>query len=164
MSGWARSGHLTVTPGNQQDLRRIEDDILHLCETLNVQQILFDRALATHMLQNLQHRLLPKMGQDAVEKFVMVVPQNAQTMTGAMQFVEKGVLAKTLQHDANPVMDWMISNVVVKPVGLDEVLPQKAGGKDSHNKIDGPVALFNAASAAMRFVEQPESFVLAEWY
>jgi phage terminase large subunit-like protein len=42
----------------------------------------------------------------------------------------------------------MFSNVVVSRNYKDEVYPRKAGGKDSPNKIDGPVATFNALSVA----------------
>jgi phage terminase large subunit-like protein len=42
----------------------------------------------------------------------------------------------------------MVSNVVVERNYKDEIFPRKAGGKDSHNKIDGAVALFNAMSRA----------------
>ncbi len=66
-----------------------------------------------------------------------------------MQMVERLVLAQGLEHDANPAMAWMISNIVVERNYKDEIYPRKAGGKDSPNKIDGPVALFTALSQAM---------------
>jgi phage terminase large subunit-like protein len=67
-----------------------------------------------------------------------------------MKKTERLVLAKTLQHDGNPAMAWMISNVVTERNYKDEIYPRKAGGKDSANKIDGPVAFWTALSRAMR--------------
>jgi phage terminase large subunit-like protein len=165
MSGWVRSGYLIETDGDTADFRRMEDDLIALCDSFMVQEIDFDRALAPHMIQNLKHRLAEKVGTDAAEKMVVVVPQVPATLTPAMQFVDKHITSKQLRHDANPVMEWMIGNVVAKSAGRDgsEVVPAKAGGKDSHNKIDGPAALFNAASAAMRYVETATPSVLAEW-
>jgi phage terminase large subunit-like protein len=165
MSGWVRSGYLIETDGDTADFRRMEDDLIGLCEAFLVQEIGFDRALAPHMIQNLKHRLAEKVGIDAAEKMVVVVPQVPATLTPAMQFVDKHITSKQLRHDGNPVMEWMIGNVVAKSTGRDgsEVIPAKAGGKDSHNKIDGPAALFNAASAAMRYVETATPSVLAEW-
>ena len=51
-------------------------------------------------------------------------------------------------------MAWMIGNVVKEPNQKGEIYPRKAGGKDSPNKIDGPVALFTALSQAMRAPER----------
>lgn len=149
LPGWVHDGHIIETDGNQADYQRLEDDIVAWCDTLNVQQICFDRALAAQMQQNLKRRLEPRMGRDKVDAFVLTVDQSVQVMSPAMQMVERLVLAKGLEHDANPAMAWMISNIVVERNYKDEIYPRKAGGKDSPNKIDGPVALFTALSQAM---------------
>ena len=149
LSGWVRDAHVTETSGDQADYQRIEDDIIALTETLTVQEIDFDRALAAQMQQGLKRRLEPRMGRDAVDRFVVTVPQTVETMNPSMQMLERLALAKGLQHDANPAMTWMMGNVVVERNHKDEIYPRKAGGKDSHNKIDGPVALLTALSRAM---------------
>jgi phage terminase large subunit-like protein len=147
-SGWVRDGALIETSGNQADYLRIEDDIVAWCDLLNVQEIDFDRALAAQMAQSLKRRLEPRMGKDAVDQFVITVPQTVETMNPAMQTVERLVLSGHLAHDANPVLTWMMSNVVVVRNHKDEIYPRKAGGKDSPHKIDGAVALFTAMSRA----------------
>jgi phage terminase large subunit-like protein len=148
MSGWAAANHIIVTEGDQADYQRIEDDIIAWCDLLDVREIDFDRALASRMSQNLKTRLQPRMGRDAVERFVITVPQNVETMNPAMQLVESLTLAGKIQHDGNPANNWMFSNVVVERNHKDEIYPRKAGGKDSPNKIDGPVAGFTAISRA----------------
>ncbi len=151
MSGWVRSGHIIETQGDQADFQRIEDDIVAWCDQFQVKEIDFDRALAAQMQQNLKKRLEPRMGRDAIEKFVVTVPQDTPTMDGAMKMTERLVLGHHLQHDGNPAMAWMVSNVAVfRSQTTDEIRPNKAGGKDSPNKIDGPVALFTCLSQAMR--------------
>lgn len=163
MSGWVRDKWLISTAGDQTDFQRIEDDLIKDCDTFNVQSIDFDRALASQMQQGLMRRLEPRMGQDAVEKFVLTVKQDSVTMDGAMKMAERLVLGKKIEHDGNPAMAWMVSNVVAKRNDVtDEIHPRKAGGKDSANKIDGPVALFTCLSVAMHAVEAP-STVEAEW-
>lgn len=163
LSGWVRDGHVIETEGNQADFQRIEDDLVRWCDTLNVVEIDFDRALAAQMQQNLKRRLEPRMGRDAVDKFVLTVPQDTPTMDGAMKMTERLVLAQGLQHNANPAFAWMVGNVVTKRAeSNDEIRPSKAGGKDSPNKIDGPVAFFNALSQAMRGLAAPIT-ELAEW-
>jgi phage terminase large subunit-like protein len=66
-----------------------------------------------------------------------------------MKMTERLILSQTLQHDGNPAMAWMISNVVIERNYKDEIYPRKAGGKDSANKIDGPVAMWTAMTQAM---------------
>lgn len=159
LSGWVRSGYIIETPGNQADFARIQADILVWCDLLkHVKEIDFDRALAAHMQQDLKRVLEPRMGRDAVDRFVVTVPQTVETMDPAMKMTERLVLAKGLQHEANPAFAWMISNVVVERNYKDEVYPRKAGGKDSPNKIDGPVAMWTAMSRAMQAAAPPPQF------
>lgn len=138
-SGWVRSGWLTVTEGNVADYQRIQDDIVQLCLTYQVQEVDFDRALAAQMAQQLESVL----GSDPK---VVSVSQNLATMNPSMQKLEELVLSGKLRHAADPVLTWMASNVVTYRNDKDEVYPRKAGGKDSHNKIDGIVALLTALS------------------
>ncbi len=157
LSGWVRDGFVIETEGDVADFARIQADILLWCDAFQVQEIDFDRALAAQMQQEVKALLEPRMGRDAVEAFVVTVPQDTKTMDGAMKMTERLVLGHTLQHDGNPAMAWMVSNVVVhRAESNDEIRPSKAGGKDSPNKIDGPVALFTCLSQAMRAQPPPQ--------
>lgn len=163
MSGWVRDGFLIETDGDQADFGRIQADIVAWCDLMpHVQEIDFDRALAAQMQQELKKIFEPRMGVDAAGRFIITVPQRTEEMDPAMKKTERLVLAGKLQHDGNPVMGWMISNVVtLRSETSDEIRPSKAGGKDSPNKIDGPVAMFTALSQAMKAdVREPEYQVL----
>jgi phage terminase large subunit-like protein len=129
------------TSGAVADYARLEDDILQDCEEFDVQEICFDRALAAAIMQSLQRKL-------GDQPPVVVIKQSVETMDPAMKAVERLTLSRELGHSANPALTWMVSNVVVERNYKDEIFPRKAGGKDSHNKIDGAVALFNAMSRA----------------
>lgn len=157
MSGWVRDGFIIETEGDQADFQRIEDDIIVWCDLLDVREIDFDRALAAQMSQNLKRRLQPRMGKDAVEQFVITVPQTIETMNPAMQLMESLTLSGKISHDGNLSNNWMFSNVVVERNYKDEVYPRKAGGKDSPNKIDGPVAGLTAISRASQAAIGPRA-------
>lgn len=140
--GWVHQGHLTQTSGDQADYEQIEETIVTLCRTYQVKKVCFDRALAAQMGQSLSKKL-------GMRPEVVTVNQNVEVMNPAMQTVERMVLTGTLKHDANPLMTWMMSNVVVQRNFKDEIFPRKVGGKDSPNKIDGPVALFTVIGQVM---------------
>ncbi len=159
LSSWVRNNYIIETEGDQADFGRIEDDIVAWCDLLKVKEIDFDRALAAQMQQSLKKRLEGRMGRDAVEKLVITVPQDTPTMDRAMKMTERLVLSQKIEHDGNPAMAWMISNVVVhRSQSNDEIRPSKSGGKDSPNKIDGPVAMFTALSQAMQEAERPKEY------
>lgn len=150
LSGWVRQGDIIETPGDQADFARIQADIVRWCDVLSqVKEVDFDRALAAHMQQDLKKTFEPRMGRDAVDRFIITVPQTVETMDPAMKMTERLVLSKAITHDGNPAMGWMVSNVVIERNYKDEIYPRKAGGKDSPNKIDGPVALWTAMIRAM---------------
>lgn len=76
-------------------------------------------------------------------------------MHAAMQKMERLVLSRSgARHPGNPAYTWMWSNVVVDKNLAGEMYPRKSGGKDSPNKIDGPVATLTALSRAMLGVVQ----------
>jgi phage terminase large subunit-like protein len=149
IGGWVRTGDLVQTPGNEADYARVIADLLAAVKLLKVQEIDFDMHSARLMMQTIKDTLEPSMGRDRVDQFVIAVKQGIETMDPAMKTTERLVSGTRLQHDGNPVMAWMIANVVIERNYKDEIYPRKAGGKDSPNKIDGPVAFWTALSRAM---------------
>lgn len=135
MSGWVADGHLVATPGNIADYDRIEDDIVALAEQTGASEILFDPALAAHMMQRLQKRLGDLSGERVIQ-----VDQTVRAIDPAMKLMERLVLGRQLRHTGDPVLAWMISNVVVQRDHKDQIYPRKQGGKDSPHKIDGVMA------------------------
>lgn len=129
MSGWVVEGRIKEIEGNVQDFNLLEDRLQQLADDLNAYEVLFDPALAAHMMQNMQRRL----GEDRVKQ----VPQSVAVLDPAMKEFERRVLTQDLEHDGDPVLAWMVSNVVVKRDYKDQIYPRKMGGKDSPNKIDG---------------------------
>ena len=66
-------------------------------------------------------------------------------VSSPMKSLEALVLDHRLAHEANPVMDWMMSNVVARVDAKDNIFPRK---ERYEQKIDGPVALILALFGA----------------
>ena len=58
-----------------------------------------------------------------------------------MKELEALVLSGKFHHDGDPVLGWMMSNVVAFRDGKDNIYPRKERDED---KIDGPVAMIGA--------------------
>lgn len=155
MSGWVRAGHVIETPGNEADYARIEADLLDLHKRFKVKEIDFDRRSARIMMQSFRKSLETTLGRDKVASMVLDIPQNVDTMDPAMKMAEAMVIGKRLQHDGNPAMAWMVSNISVERDHKGQIYPRKSGGKDSVNKIDAAIAYFTALSQAMQHKPEP---------
>jgi phage terminase large subunit-like protein len=158
MSGWVRTGDIIETPGNEADYARIQADLLDFVATYQVQEVDFDRRSARLMMQAFRTHLESTLGRDRVERMVIDVPQSVDVMDPAMKTTEALILGKKLRHNGNQAMAWMAGNIVVERDHKGQIYPRKAGGKDSANKIDGPVSFFTALSQAMKGGTAPPQY------
>lgn len=137
LSGWARQGYVQVTDGDLTDFDVVADDMRQLCRDFDVQEIAFDPALSMYFAGKLIEEGLP----------LVEITQRAMFFTPALLQVENMVLEKKLRHDGNPVMTWMVSNLVVKVSKFNEL---RAPTKERpENKIDGPMAMLMALGRAL---------------
>jgi phage terminase large subunit-like protein len=152
--GWQIDGHLIATPGGMIDYRMIEADVLEIHERYGFRGLAFDPAYA----QMLSQRLDVQMGAGIC---INVRPQ-VTAFSEPMKFLDGLIQAGGLEHDHNPAMSWMMSNVVAKMDNKDNVYPNK---EKPESKIDGPVSLIMATNLALAektaYVE-PQFFVLGE--
>ena len=77
----------------------------------------------------------------------------------AMKELEELVACRRLQHDGDPVLGWMIANVVCHRDAKDNIYPKK---EKVENKIDGAIALIMALSRAI-FAEPDTASAFAEF-
>lgn len=137
LSGWARQGYVKVTDGDITDFDVVADDMRQLCRDFDVQEIAFDPALSMYFAGKLIEEGLP----------LVEITQRALFFTPPLIQVENLVLEKKLAHDGNPVMTWMVSNLVVKESKFNEL---KSPTKERpENKIDGPIAMLMALGRAL---------------
>jgi phage terminase large subunit-like protein len=84
------------------------------CDLLpNVKEIDFDRALAAQMQQDAEARARAAHGPRCRRAFVVTVPQDTSDDGPGDEDDRAPGAREALQHDGNPAMAWMISNVVV---------------------------------------------------
>lgn len=132
LSGWSRSGYVQVTDGEITDFDVVAEDLRRYCRQFDVQEIAFDPALSMYFAGKLIDEGLP----------LVEITQRALFFTPALIQVENLVHERKLKHDGNPVMNWMISNLVVKVSKFNEL---RAPTKErEENKIDGPLAMLMA--------------------
>lgn len=137
LSGWARSGYVQVTDGDITDFDVLADDMRSYCRQFDMQEIAFDPALSMYFAGKLIDEGLP----------LVEIAQRAMFFTPPLIQVENLVLEKKLKFDGNPVMTWMVSNLVVKVSKFNELRsPTK---ERPENKIDGVMAMLMALGRAM---------------
>jgi phage terminase large subunit-like protein len=141
--GWAAEGWLTVTPGNETDMQRVEDDIRALAETFRVRSLAFDPWQARQMRQSLAADGLP------VVEFHM----RTGNLSEPTKELGAAMLASRVRHDGNPVLDWCLSNVVGHYDARGNVYPRKFRPEQ---KIDAAMTLIMALG---RFISGAESEV-----
>jgi phage terminase large subunit-like protein len=135
---YSTEGAIIVTPGNMTDYEFIETDIQKIAATVDVQKIGFDEWQANYLITRLQS--------SGFENRVVVYNQTVRNMSEPMKEVEARIMARTLWHDGNSCMNWMMGNVSAKVDAKENVYPRKDVATE---KIDGVVALIMAMGMAM---------------
>ena len=135
-SGWESLGLLTVTEGAIIDFQVIEDKILNDCKQFDVIEVPYDPFQATQLSMRLLNQ-----GVNMVE-----VRPTVLNFSEPMKQLEALVLSGKFHHNGDPVLSWMVSNVVCHIDAKDNIYPRK---ERPENKIDGVVALIMALSRAI---------------
>lgn len=137
--GWVRAGHLVATPGEVTDYDQIEEQLREDARTLeHLREVPFDPFQATQLSGHMLAEGLP----------MVEMRPTVLNLSEPMKQLEALVLMgpAKFQHDANPAMDWMISNVVCHRDQKDNIYPRK---ERAEAKIDGPVAAIMGIGRAM---------------
>ena len=70
------------------------------------------------------------------------IPQGARTFSTPMKQLEKGLEAKRIVYNENPILTWCLMNSSVKIDSNDNYMLQK--GKNEKRRIDGTASLLDA--------------------
>lgn len=142
-------GWLTQTDGARTDLKRIEDDIRDASKMFSVQSLAFDQKESNYLITNIQ---------EWASFDCFDVPQAPAHMSEPMKEMEAIIYSKTIRHCGDPILTWMMGNVVKKQGRgggpIKSYYPTKQSDK---NKIDGIVAGIMALSRAMT-APKPKKF------
>jgi phage terminase large subunit-like protein len=145
--GWRREGWLTVTEGEVTDFDVIEDAVRRDCTTYLVADVAYDPFQATQLAGHLLGEGYP----------MVEVRPTVLNFSEPMKQLEALVLSGKLRHNADPVLTWMVSNVVCHRDAKDNIYPRK---ERPEMKIDGVVALIMALARAMvRDESNPAAFL-----
>lgn len=133
---WADQDYIVVTPGPRIDYDYIEEDIEELCAEYNPTDVAYDIFQATQLAGHM------------VKKGIEMVQYNhiVKNMSEPMKFLETIISKRLVRHDNNPLMNWMMSNVVAKIDRKDNVFPNK---NKPELKIDGAVCLIMAVGRSI---------------
>lgn len=134
--GWVREGRIVTTPGDVVDFGYVRDEIIADARKYHPHEVPFDPWNATQVTTELQAEGLP---------MVDYAP-HVKHISPAMKEFADLVHAGRLHHDANPVMRWMLMNVVVQEDRKGNIFPRK---ETRENKIDGVFAALTALARAM---------------
>jgi phage terminase large subunit-like protein len=138
LAGWVKEGRIIITPGDVLDFDAVRDSMRQARAHARVREVAFDPWQAQDLANQMG-------GPD--EGFVMVeLKPTVQNFSAPMKEFEALVLAKRLHHDGDPVMRWMVSNVVCHRDAKDNIYPRK---ESPEKKIDGPVSAFMALNRSM---------------
>jgi phage terminase large subunit-like protein len=141
-SGWVEEGRIKTTPGEVNDFGVIRDDSLEDSRRFRLREWAFDPWQAASMAQELE-----------AEGIVTVeLRPSTGNFSAPMKELDALVRSGRFHHDGNPVMRWMVSNVVCHTDAKDNIYPRK---QRPENKIDGVVALIMALARAMVASAEP---------
>jgi phage terminase large subunit-like protein len=147
---WVIDGHLEQHDGAEIDYDLIREHIAELLTKYQPHEVAFDPWKAAHLAQQLM-----KDGAQAVE-----FRQTVQNMSGPMKELESAIKSGRLHHDGNPMLTWMMSNVVAKLDAKDNIYPRK---EKPEQKIDAAVAAVMGIARAMsgdEFSAMPDDYTL----
>ena len=135
-SGWSEEGLLRVTEGAMTDFNVVEEEIRSDLSRFNVLAIVYDPWQATQLATTLADDGAPMIECRAT----------VQNFSDPMKSLEALVLDGRLHHDGNPLLTWMMGNVVAKVDAKDNIFPRKERYEE---KIDGVVALIMGLGNAL---------------
>jgi phage terminase large subunit-like protein len=137
---WVREGWIETTDGNAIDTDFVLDAIEKDRDDYDVKLAAFDRWGAARVVQ-----VLTSKGYQMVQ-----FGQGYQSMNPPMKDMERLILSGKIRHGNNPVLTWMMDNVVARMDPAGNIKPDKEKSKE---KIDGVVALIMALDQALRHPE-----------
>lgn len=130
--GWAEQGWIVKTEGSMIDIFKVCDDVEQFRRDFDVHEIPYDPAHSVAFVQILQRTSAP----------LVEWPNQAKYTSDPMKQTEGLIREGRVRHDGNPVMTWMISNVIRKKSTRGDLdYPSKSSAE---NKIDGPVGMYQA--------------------
>jgi phage terminase large subunit-like protein len=137
---WVNSGELVSTIGTITDQSVMIEDVLQWSKDFDVRQVGFD---PYNMRQ-----FAAKAIEDGVE--MVEIGQSMAFLNEPTKEFERQIVSKTLEHNGNSMMRWMIDNVSLDFDSRGNCMPHKPKKQAKGKKIDGVMAAVIACAVAVR--------------
>jgi phage terminase large subunit-like protein len=127
-----------LTPGSTVDFTAVENKLRELRDQYDLREIAYDPWSARDLAQRL-----------TAEGFQMV--EFRQTLANFAQptkAFEKAVIDRSLRHDGNPLLRWMVDCCTVYADANGNIRPVKPDRRKDSRRIDGVVASIMALDRA----------------
>ena len=145
---WSSKGFLTLTDSETTDYNYIQNQIVYLYETFDVQGVFFDSWNAQMLVNNLTNLGLP----------MTAYSQSIGNFNKPTKEMERLVLSDKARFDNNPITRFCFDNVELK---VDLNGNSKPVGDHNAKKIDGVISMLNALGGYLSIVYgNQEAFVL----
>jgi len=143
---WADMGLLKLIPGPVARQEVVEDDIIAslIDDPVPVTGIGVDKFNATRFVYSMQTKL--KELQLWKKDILRLVGYNGPNLHEPLKCLEDLIIGGILLHDANPIMEWMLTNCMTT---TDSNGNRKLDKKASKGKIDGFAALLMSVYMAI---------------
>lgn len=133
---WQNQGLLEVHDGAENNFKLIAQDLIDDAGRVPLSEVPHDEWGGFQIAKDIE-----EAGYDAVK-----IPKTVKTFSPAMRELEAALKSGRFQHDGNPILGWMVGNVVSNEDANRNVFPRK---HTNAKKIDGAVALLMGISRAM---------------
>lgn len=143
---WRDKGFITITEGDVIDHQIIRKKILELSSIFVINSIAYDSTFAI--------TLVTELGQDGLT--MNPYGQGPRNMGAPIYQMEQLIMEKKMHHFGNPVMRWMMSNVMIVRDGYANM---KIDKEKSHESVDGPVS--NAMAIGQYLSNPQHNYVVA---
>ena len=145
---WSSKGFLTLTDSETTDYNYIQNQIVYLYETFDVQGVFFDSWNAQMLVNNLTNLGLP----------MTAYSQSIGNFNKPTKEMERLVLSDKVRFDNNPITRFCFDSVELK---VDLNGNSKPVGDHQSRKIDGVISMLNALGGYLSIVYgNTEAFVL----
>lgn len=134
---WAKDGFITVCEGNDVVLSQVADWFWSLYELYGIRlyKCGYDQKFSKEWIHRMNDYGFTETGEN---KDLIVILQNAQTLSNAMKLTEADLKNKYVFYNNNPVDKWCFENAGIKIDNNDMALCVK---KEPKKRIDGTVTL-----------------------
>jgi phage terminase large subunit-like protein len=133
---WRDDGLLTISPGNENDFRKVTAWYVMLYKTYGIRtfKVGYDKWSAIYWAKEMEE----DYGIDCVR-----VTQDFAPMSEPMRILGTDLRSKKMVYNNHPIDKWCLQNTAVAVNNKMEQMPVKLGKKDE-NKIDGAVTMIIA--------------------